>query len=183
MVLELAAEQREHAGGLAVEAAPEPQHFGLPGRRVGEPQRGLDGLRTAGEHLDAGEPLGRDGSEQVEKLGPRLGGEAAERQPLDLALERLDVVRMAVADAAHRDAGDEVDVLVAVLVDQRAVDATRHREARIERKPLRARGQMLAFLGDDLLGPRPHLTPLGQRLPPEKRRARYDAIAAEASSR
>ena len=37
VVLELAAEQRQHAGGLAVEAAPEPEHLGLAARRVREP--------------------------------------------------------------------------------------------------------------------------------------------------
>jgi hypothetical protein len=150
---------------------------------VGEPQRGLDRLRTAGEHLDARESFGRDRGQQVEELGPGLGGEAAEGDPLDLTLERLDVVRMAVADAPDRDAGDEVDVLVAVLVDQGAVDTARHREARVERKALGARCQVLAFLSDDLLRSRPDLTPFGQRLPPENRSARYDAIAAEASSR
>jgi len=183
VVLELAAEQREHAAGLAVEAAPEPEHFGLAGRRVSQPQRGLDRFRAAGEHLDAREALGQDGRDQVQELGPRLGREAPEGEALDLPLERLDVMGMAVADAPHGDAGDEVEVLVAVLVDQRAVDAARHREARVERKPLGAGGEVLSFLSDDPLRARSHLTPFGQRFPPENRRARYDAIAAEASSR
>src|SRR5256885_11733513 len=47
------------------------------------------------------------------------------RSPLDLPLQGLHVVRVAVADAPHRDPGDEVDVLVAVLVDE-------------ERRPLRS---------------------------------------------
>src|SRR5215831_18125271 len=113
----------------------------------------------------------------------RVGGEAPEGDPLDLALERFDVMRMTVADAAHRDTGDEVDVLVAVLVDQGAVDAARHRQARVEREALRAGGEVLAFLHDDLLRARSHLMPCGQRFPPANRRARYDAIAADASSR
>src|SRR4029450_13219404 len=52
--------------------------------------------------------------EQVEKAGPRLGGEAAERQLLGLPLERLHVVGVAVADGADAHAGDEVHGLVAV---------------------------------------------------------------------
>ena len=39
------------------------------------------------------------------------------------------------------------------------------------------------FLSDDLLRARSNLTPFGHHLSPEKRSARYDAIAAEASSR
>src|SRR5262245_2732720 len=172
MMLELAAEQRQHAGRLAVEAAPEPEHLGLAGGGVGEPQRGLDRLGATGEHLDAREPFRSHGSDQVEELRARLGREAAERQPLDLALERFDVVGMTVAHAADGDAGDEVDVLVAVLVDQRAVDTARHREAGVEGKALGARRQMTALLGDDLLRARSDFTTLSQRRPPENRRAR-----------
>src|SRR5262249_3524099 len=182
-VLKVAAEQRQHAAGLAVEAAPEAEHLGLARGRVDEPQRGLDGLGPARDHLDAPEALRRDGGHELENLRAGLGGEAAEGDPLDLALGRLDVMRMTVADAAHRDAGNEVDVLVAVLVDQGAVDAARHRQARVEREALRAGGEVLALLRDDLLRARSRLTPFGQRLPPAKRSARYDAIAADASSR
>ena len=71
------------------------------------------------------------GAEAVEEPGARLRREAAEGQPLYLLLQRLDVVGMAVADAADADAGDEVDVLVAVLVDQRRAAAAGHRQARV----------------------------------------------------
>ena len=172
MVLELAAEQRQHAARLAVEASPEPEHLGLAGRRVREAQCGLDRLGAAGEHLDPRQPLGRDGGDQVEELRARLRREAAEGEPLDLALERLDVVGMAMTDAADGDAGDEIDVLVAVLVDQRAVDAARHREAGVEEKALGARRQVAPFLGDDLLRAGSDLTTLRHRRPPENRRAR-----------
>jgi hypothetical protein len=172
VMLELAAEQGQHTAGLAVKAAPEAEHLALAGRRVGEAQRGLDRLGAAGEHLDAREPLGSDGSDQVEELRARLGREAAERQPLDLALERFDVVGMTMTHAADGDAGDEVDVLVAVLVDQRAVDAARHREAGVEGKALGARRQVTALLGDDLLRAGSDFTTLSQRRPPENRRAR-----------
>ena len=77
-----------------------------------------------------------------------------------------------MADATHGDAGDEVDVLVAVLVDQRAVDAAGHREAGVEGEALGARSEVAPFLGDDLLRARTDFTTLCQRLPPENRRAR-----------
>src|SRR5262249_60241510 len=87
--LEPAAEQRHPAAGLAVEAAPEREPLALARRGVREPQRRLDGLGAAGEHLDAREALGGDRREQVEESGTRLGREAAERDALDLALERF----------------------------------------------------------------------------------------------
>src|SRR2546427_470283 len=108
----------------------------------------------------------------IEKLRARFRGEAAEGEPLDLALERLDVVGVAVTDAAHGDAGDEVDVLVAVLVDQGAVDAARHGQAGVQGKALSARSEVAPLLGDDLLRAGTNLTTLCQRLPPENRRAR-----------
>jgi hypothetical protein len=87
-------------------------------------------------------------------------------------VKRFDVVGMTMTHAADGDAGDEVDVLVAVLVDQRAVDAARHREAGVEGKALGARRQVTALLGDDLLRAGSDFTTLSQRRPPENRRAR-----------
>jgi hypothetical protein len=136
------------------------------------------GLRAAREHLDARQARGSEGGEQVEEAGSRLGGEAAERERLDLALERVDVVRMAVPDAADGDARDEVEVLVAVLVDERRALAARHRQAGVEREGLKARRDVALLARDDLLRPRPHLAPLAHRItrahrrPPSKRRAR-----------
>src|SRR4030095_9789940 len=122
--------------------------------------------------------------EQVEEAGPRLRGEAAERERLDLALERVDVVRMAVPDAADGDARDEVEVLVAVLVDERRALAPRHRQAGVEREGLKARSDVALLARDNLLRPWPHFAPRAHRVtfphapvpahraPPSKRRAR-----------
>ena len=181
VMLEVAAEEPEDAARLAVESAPEADDLVFPGGRLGEPQPGLHGLRAAREHLDARQALGGEGGEQVEEAGARLGGEAAERERLDLALERVDVVRMAVPDAADGDARDEVEVLVAVLVDERRALAARHRQAGVEREGLKARRDVALLARDDLLRPRPDLAPLAHRspssrsahrAPPSKRRAR-----------
>ena len=68
-----------------------------------------------------------------------------------------DVVRVAVPDAADRDAGDEVDVGVAVLVEDAAALAPRHGEARVEREGLEARRHVALLELDDRLRPRPDL--------------------------
>src|SRR5437016_1121778 len=86
VMLELAPDETEHTTTLAVKPAPEADDLRLARGGLGQPQGCLDRLRTAGEHLDARETGGRDGGEQLEELGPRLGGEAAKRQPLDLPL-------------------------------------------------------------------------------------------------
>src|SRR6185369_3313552 len=51
-VLEIAAEEPEHAGGLAVKAAPEADDLGLLRVGAGELERALDGLGAAGVELD-----------------------------------------------------------------------------------------------------------------------------------
>src|SRR5437867_1843423 len=149
VVLELAPEEGEHAGGLAVEPAPKPDDLRLAGGGTAEPQGRLDGLRAAGEHLDAREAVRRDRGEQLEELGPCLGGAGPEGQPLDLPLEGLDVVRMAVADAPDPDPGDEVDALVAVLVDEVRARAAGHRQPGHEGKGLAPRRDVPPLLGHD----------------------------------
>ncbi len=64
--------------------------------------------------------------ELVELLGDRdvllvrRDHEAGMREVLDLSLHRLDDARVTVAHRGHRDAGAEVDELVAVDVDEDA---------------------------------------------------------------
>jgi hypothetical protein len=57
----------------------------------------------------ASAPLG----EELHQREPQLGGEAADRKTPDLALERGDEARVRVAEARHRNAGKEVEVIVA----------------------------------------------------------------------
>jgi hypothetical protein len=188
VMLEIAAEQAQHAAGLAVEAAPEPEDLLPPGRGLGQPQAGLDRLRAAREELDARETLRRDGRHQLQEARPGLGREAAEGQPLGLTLQGLDVVRVAVPHAPHRDARDEVDVLVAILVPQRRAAAPRHGQPGVEREGLVAGRDVARLARHDLARAGPDLAGLAHRPPPAgrrapKRSAGYEAITGAASSR
>src|SRR5262249_16187247 len=128
--------------------------------------------------LDASEALGGHARQEFQELRAGLGGEASEVQPLDLALERLDVVGVAMAEAAHRDARHEIEVLVAVLVDQRAALAPRHREAGVLGEALVAGGDVAALALDDglrswsALAPRAHRSSWGPRHGPQTPNAR-----------
>src|SRR5262249_26298046 len=111
--------------------------------------------------------------QQLEQLRPRFGGEAPEGQPLDLALETVDVVWMAMTHAAHADAGDEVDVRVAVHVDERAAFASGHGQARVERERLQP-GRDVTFLAreDRARARSAFAAPLAHGPPAANRRAR-----------
>src|SRR5437870_3224525 len=182
-MLELAAEEPEHATRFAVKSSPEADDLVLARGRLGQTQRRLDGLGAPREELDAREAFGHEAGEQRQEPRASLGGEAAERQALELALQRIDVVRMTVTDAAHTDAGDKVDVLVAVLVDQRAALATRDGHAGRERERLQARREMPLLVGDDPPRPGPDLAARCHRPAPVKRSATCAAIRWAASSR
>src|SRR5207237_9568026 len=129
----------------------------LAGGRLREAQRRLHGLRAAGEELDTRQALGGECCQQLQESCARLRREAAERQALDLSLQRVDVVRMTVTDAPDPDTCDEIDELVAVLVDERASFAPSDGKAGVEREGLQARRDVALLARDDRPGARPHL--------------------------
>src|SRR5207245_9237844 len=100
VMLELAPDETEHTTSLAVKPAPEADDLRLARGGLGQPQGRLDRLRAAGEHLDARQTRRRDGGEQLEELGPRLGGKAAKRKPHHLPLRGLHIFWGAVAETA-----------------------------------------------------------------------------------
>ncbi len=169
MMLEVAAQQAEHAAGLPVKATPETEHLVLPGRGLRQPERGFHRLGSTREHLDASESLRRERRQQIEESRPGLGGEAPERQALDLPFQRLDVVRVAVADATDTDAGNEVDVRLAILVVEHRAGATRHRDSRVLREGLKPRRHVALLLLDDLPRSRARLAQLHYRSPRKRR--------------
>ena len=183
VMLEVAAEQAEHPARLAVKAAPEADDLALARGRLGESERGLHGLRAPREHLDAREPFRGQGREHLEEARPRLRGEAAEGELLHLPLERLDVVRVAVADRADGDARDEIDVLLPVLVDERRALPARHGQARVEGEALHAGGGHAALALDDGPGARAGLAAFCHEADSRKRAARYAPMVGPASSR
>ena len=102
---------------------------------------------------------------------------------LDLPLQRLDVVRVAVADGADGDARDEVDVLLTVLVHERAPLPARHGQPRVQREALHAGRGVAPLPLDDLPGPRAGLAHPAHLGSSPKRIERYAAMTEAASSR
>ena len=177
-------EQAEHAAGLAVEAAPEPEDLVLARRRLREPQRRLDRLGAAGEELDAREPAGRDAGEQLQEPRARLRREAAEGQALDLSLERVDVVGVAVADAADPMPAMKSMYSLPSSSMRRAAFAARDGQPGVEREGLDARGDVALLARDD----RPRARSRSRagavtRAAPRNRTARCAAMRSAASSR
>jgi ParB family chromosome partitioning protein len=107
---------------------------------AGALDRGLDRLGAAVGEEDA--PAERPRAEPLGQAGHRLGVEevADVEQPARLLAHGGDDGRVAVPDARHADAGEEVEVLVAVRVPQpRALAAVeRDRVPRVRRHERRA---------------------------------------------
>ncbi len=153
LVIAVAApEEANRACGLAVVAAPEADELELLCDRFGEPEGGLDRLGAAREQLDVGDALRQELADQVEKARAILGREAAEGDAAELLGEASDVVRMGVADAADRDAGDEIQVFVAVDIDDGAALGVVHHDLRVERDRLQPRRHRCGLAIEDRLG-------------------------------
>ena len=145
-VLEVRAHETEHAGGLAVEAAPEGDDLVLLGVRARQSERALDRLGAARVELGAAELAASRSCAVCDAMrssssSARLAGEGAGGDAAGLLAERLGQRRMPVAERRHADAGDEVDEAVAVdVVDAArppAVDARSRRAARCSACPRR----------------------------------------------
>ena len=96
-------------------------------------------------------PSGSGRGDALEELGARLRREAAEGRPLELLLEARDIARMRMAEAADRDAGDEVEILVAVDVGDRAALRMVDDDLREERDRLQAGRHRLRLVLEDRL--------------------------------
>src|SRR5271170_531000 len=99
-----------------------------------------------------GDALRQQPTDQIEKAGAVLRREAAEGDVIQLLLETLDVVRMAMAETAHRDAGDEIEILVPVYVGNRATQGVVDDDLRIESDRLQSRRHGLGFAVKNRLG-------------------------------
>src|SRR5262249_37734735 len=115
-LFEISPKKRKHASGLAVKRSGVPDELELLRDGLRQPQGGFDGFRASREKSDARQPGRRETRQELEKPRANLRRKASECEPLDLRLQRLDVMRMAMPHASHGDAGDEIDVGVAVLV-------------------------------------------------------------------
>ncbi len=99
---------------------------------LGQLERGLDRLGAAGDVVDLADPLGRRIDQQRgQRLGRLVGEKGRVRigQLIDLLLDRLDHLRMAVPKAGHGGTATGVDIALAGGVDQidpLAADGERH---------------------------------------------------------
>ena len=145
------AEKPDHALRLAVEAAPEADELELLGGRLREPEGRLDRFRAAREKLEMREPFRQRRSDALEELRAGFGGETAEGDAFELLLEPRDIARMRVAEAADSDAGDEVEIFVAVDVGDRAALRVVDDDLREERDRLQAGRHRLRLAVEDRL--------------------------------
>ena len=88
---------------------------------AGELDRGLGGLRPAGDEIDPVDVARCVGHQQVCQLFRRFRGEEAgmgKGQLADLLLHRLDHIGVGMAQAGHCSAAGAVEIALAVRVDQ-----------------------------------------------------------------
>ncbi len=145
LVLEVRAEERQHAAGLAVEAAPEPDELGLAGVRLGEAEGRLDGLGAAAVELRAIEIARCDVRDQLDESCAVLGGEAADVDPGDLALDGGDVFRVGVSEAGDADTREEIDVAAAIEIVEHDAFAAIDAEPAEQRDALGAGSEKLGL--------------------------------------
>ena len=96
-------------------------------------------------------PSGSRPPTSFRKLARVSRGEAAEGDFLELLGDALDVVGMAVAEAADRHAGDEVEILAAVHVGDDAALGVVDGDLGIERDRLQSRRHDLGLAVEDRL--------------------------------
>ncbi len=147
-----AAQHADHALALAMESTPEADELELLGHRLGKPERRLDRLGATGKQLQMRQSLRQQRGDKIEEARPRFGCEAAEGRPFELLPDALHIVGMAVSDAANGDAGDEVEILVAVHVGDGAAFRVVDDDLREERDRLQPWRHSLGLVVEDRLG-------------------------------
>src|ERR1700677_1850775 len=143
------AQHADDALALAVEATPEADELELLGHRLGKPKGRLDRSGAARKQLQMREPLRQERGDEIEEARPRLSREAAECDAVELLLDPLHIMRVAVTDAADGDAGYEVEIFVAVNVGNGAALGVVDDDLREERNRLQARRHRLGLLIED----------------------------------
>src|SRR5262245_3152252 len=119
MVPVAAAEQPDDSCGLAVIRTPETDKLEFFGDRFGETKSGLDRFCTARKKLDMSYSFWEQLADEFEETGPGLGREAAESGTGELFTDTPHVMGMAVADAPNRDTGNEIEIFVAIDIENR----------------------------------------------------------------
>src|SRR5262245_53543186 len=138
MVSVAAAEQPDDSRGLAVISTPETNKLEFFGDRFGETKSGLDRFCTAGKKLDMSYSFREQLADEFEEPGPGLSREAAQSGTGELLAYTPHVMGMAVADAANGDTGDEIEIFIAVDVENRAASRAIDHNLRIKSNRLQA---------------------------------------------
>ena len=120
MVAVAATQQTDHACRLAVIAAPKTDELEFLRDRLGKTKGCLDGLRAAGKKLYVSDAFGEQATDKLEEAGACFGREAAESGACELLADALDIMGVAVANAAHRNARNKVEIFVPIDVVNRA---------------------------------------------------------------
>ena len=144
------ADKPEHAHGLAVEAAPEADHLIFLGHGPREPKRRFDRLGAAAIQMRALQVGGRHLADQLEGLDALARRERPDHQARRLFGNRLGQRRMSVTEAGDRDAGEEIDVGVAVGIGQGRAVTVLEGNPREQRDPLAAGRDIALLFGEDL---------------------------------
>src|SRR2546430_9651499 len=152
MIAVAAAEEPDNACGLAVVAAPKADKFEFVGNRLCETEGSLDGFSAAREQLDVRDAFGQQLAYQLKKVCTGVGRKAAKSKTSELFAQTFDVIRMAVADAANRDTGNEIEIFISVYVDNGAATGTVDDDLRIERDRLQTRCHCLGFFLEHRFG-------------------------------
>src|SRR4029077_19031399 len=94
VLLPLVPDETDDAAGLAVEAAPEPDHLVLLRVGLGEADRGLDRLGASAVEVSPRDRARGQLCDQLHQLKSGLRSEASDRQALELARHRGAESRM-----------------------------------------------------------------------------------------
>src|SRR5262249_37049695 len=118
LILPLHVRQWQHTRGLAVESTRKSDDVAPSGVGAGQAYGGFDRLRAAAEKLNPPKVPRRQARDEPRQLCARPRREAADGDQIELLAERPDVPRMSVTEAGHRDARVQVEIAVAVQIDQ-----------------------------------------------------------------
>ena len=129
-----------------MKSAPKSDEFKSLGHRFCQPKGRLHGLRATREKLDAGQRLRQHRGQQAQEFHARLRREASVGQFFKLLLQRPDIVGVAMADAAHADPRNKVDILLSVFIRKDLIAALGEGNPGVMRNALKARRNVLLLL-------------------------------------
>src|SRR5271166_2329447 len=132
-----------------MESAPEADDLVVFGFGLGKADGSFDSFCAAAVEVSASQLRGRGLAKQTENFGPLGGGESSYDQAGGLFGQRLRQSGVAVAEGGDRDAGEKVEVGVAVGIGERGAVAMIEGDLGEQRDALAAWRHMALFLVKD----------------------------------